>query len=492
MCGMPISEVTKLNIFISKIPENTNIKMDIPEFRKQAHTLVDWIADYFENVDKYPVKSQVKPKEVFAKLPDTPPEIAEEMKDIFEDFREIILPGVTHWQSPNFFAYFPANSSYPSVLGEMVTAALAAQCMKWETSPAATELEERMMNWLKHLIGLPDFFEGVIQDSASSSTLAAIIAARERITDFNVNSKGFEENKLRIYGSLETHSSVDKAVKIAGIGHQNLIKIEVDQAFRMKPDQLEQAIIDDLNNGFLAACVVATIGTTGSTAIDPVKEIAGICRKYNVWLHVDAAYAGTAMVLPDYRWMMEGIEHVDSFVFNPHKWMFTNFDCSALFVKNKDLLVKSFQLIPEYLKSDLDKQVNNYSDWGVQLGRRFRALKLWFVLRSFGAENIRNIIRRHMEWGAMFESFVNEDPDFELLAPRTLNLVCFRHVRHSYSEKQLDELNTGLLKKINASGNMYISHTRLNGKFSLRFVASQTYVRKEHIENAWDTIKACI
>ena len=350
--------------------------MDIPEFRKQAHQMVDWMADYLENIEAYPVKSQVKPKDVYDQIPQDPPEKPETMNDIFEDFKEIIIPGITHWQSPNFFAYFPANSSYPSILGEMLTATLAAQCMKWETSPAATELEEKMMHWLKQLIGLPDFFEGVIQDSASSSTLAAIIAARESISGFNVNSKGFEENNLRIYCSSETHSSVDKAVKIAGIGHENLIKIEVDQAFRLKPDQLEKAIVKDINNGNIPICVIATIGTTSSTAVDPVKDIAGICRKHNCWLHVDAAYAGSAMVLHDYRWMMEGIEYADSFVFNPHKWMFTNFDCSAFFVKDKDLLVKSFQLIPEYLKSDLDKQVNNFSDWGVQLGRRFRALKL--------------------------------------------------------------------------------------------------------------------
>lgn len=463
--------------------------MDIPEFRKYAHTVVDWIADYFENIDKYPVKSQVKPNEIYAKLPENPPEDTEEMDAIFKDFKDIIIPGITHWQSPNFFAFFPANSSYPSVLGEMITAALAAQCMKWETSPAATELEEKMMNWLKQLIGLPEFFKGVIQDSASSSTLAAILAAREKATEFRINTDGFDNSSLRVYCSAETHSSIDKAVKIAGIGHNNLVKIAVDNSFRILPDELEKAIIQDMNEGRLPVCVVATLGTTGCTAIDPLKSLAAICKKYNIWLHVDAAYAGSAMVLHDYRWIMEGIEDADSFVFNPHKWMFTNFDCSALFVKDEETLIKTFQLVPEYLKSDLDKQVHNYSDWGVQLGRRFRALKLWFVLRSFGAENIRNTIRQHIEWGRMFENFVRDNPAFELLAPRTLNLVCFRFVNPKYSDDELNDINASLLKEINATGKMYISHTKLNGKFALRFVASQTYVRKEHIEKAWEVIR---
>jgi aromatic-L-amino-acid decarboxylase len=462
--------------------------MDIPEFRKQAHQLVDWMADYLENIETYPVKSPVKPKDIFNQIPQAPPEKPEIMTNIFEDFKEIIMPGITHWQSPNFFAYFPANSSYPSILGEMLTATLAAQCMKWETSPAATELEEKMMDWLKQLIGLPVLFEGVIQDSASTSTLAAILAAREHTSGFQINENGYLNKKLRVYCSSETHSSIDKAVKIAGIGHQNLVKVPVDEAFRLIPESLEIKIKQDIENGFIPTCVVATLGTTGSTAIDPLKEMAAICKKYNVWLHVDAAYAGSALVLEEFRWMIDGIEDADSFVFNPHKWMFTNFDCSALFIKNRETLVKTFQLVPEYLKSDTDKQVNNYSDWGVQLGRRFRALKLWFTIRNFGAENIRTIIQKHIRWGEMFEQFVYEDPNFELLAPRTLNLVCFRYVISGLSNEQLDKINAKLLSEINTSGEIYITHTRLNGIYCLRFVASQTYVQEEHIKNAWKTI----
>jgi aromatic-L-amino-acid decarboxylase len=291
-----------------------------------------------------------------------------------------------------------------------------------------------------------------------------------------------------VYCSSETHSSIDKAVKIAGIGHQNLVKVPVDEAFRLIPESLEIKIKLDIENGFIPTCVVATLGTTGSTAIDPLKEMAAICKKYNVWLHVDAAYAGSALVLEEFRWMIDGIEDADSFVFNPHKWMFTNFDCSALFIKNRETLVKTFQLVPEYLKSDTDKQVNNYSDWGVQLGRRFRALKLWFTIRNFGAENIRTIIQKHIRWGEMFEQFVYEDPNFELLAPRTLNLVCFRYVISGLSNEQLDKINAKLLSEINTSGEIYITHTRLNGIYCLRFVASQTYVQEEHIKNAWKTI----
>lgn len=351
-------------------------------FREEAHKIVDWIADYYNNIEKYPVKASCKPGSIFSQIPDSPPEDPENMENIFGDFENIILPGITHWQSPSFFAYFPANSSFPSILAEMLSSALGAQCMKWETSPAATELEEAVMIWLRKMTGLPENYTGVIQDTASTSTLCAILTAREKASEFLINRSGMENQPvMRVYCSSEAHSSVEKAVKIAGIGNKNLVKIGLDDDFRMKPDLLEKEITADISNGYKPVCVVAALGTTGSTSVDPLAEIAEVCKKYNVWLHVDAAMAGSALLLPEYRWMIKGIEHADSLVFNPHKWLFTNFDCSAYFVKDSESLINTFKLVPEYLKTQIPGHVNDYSNWGIQLGRRFRALKLWFVIR---------------------------------------------------------------------------------------------------------------
>ncbi len=366
-------------------------------FRKEAHKMVDWIADYYANIEKYPVKANIRPGSVFSAIPDSPPSEPEDMKQIFSDFESIIMPGITHWQSPGFFAYFPANTSFPSLLAEMLSSALGAQCMKWETSPAATELEEAVMNWLRKMTGLPANFEGVIQDTASTSTLCAILTAREKSSAFDVNNKGMAAYEgMRVYCSTEAHSSVEKAVKIAGIGRENLVKIGTDKEFRMDPVLLEKAIAGDIQNGFRPVCVVAAIGTTGSTAVDPVEEIARICSKYKIWLHVDAAYAGTALILPEYRYLLKGIDMADSFVFNPHKWLFTNFDCSAYFVKDSESLINTFKLVPEYLRSQIQEHVNDYSNWGIQLGRRFRALKLWFVIRSFGVNGLQEKVRHNI------------------------------------------------------------------------------------------------
>ncbi len=316
--------------------------MTSEEFRIKAHEFVDWMADYLSSIEEYPVKANVQPGEIYNKLPENPPETGESMDEIFKDFQNIIMPGITHWQSPNFFAYFPANSSYASILAEMLTATLGAQCMIWETSPAAAELEEKVMNWLIQMLGLPSGFEGVIQDTASTATLAALITAREKATQLRINEKGFKsEDKFRIYCSGETHSSIEKAVKIAGFGKENLVKIEVDENFRLKPDLLKESIERDIEQGYQPLSIVATIGTTGTTSSDPLEEIALISKKYNLWLHVDAALAGSALLLPEYRWMIKGIEQVDSFVFNPHKWLFTNFDCSAYFVRDPEMLIRN-------------------------------------------------------------------------------------------------------------------------------------------------------
>ncbi len=459
------------------------------EFRTYVHEVADWMADFYENIENYPVKSTVSPGDITAKLPESPPEEPEEFERMLEDVDKIILPGMTHWQSPNFFAYFPANSSYPSILAEMITATLGAQCMVWETSPAAAELEETVMNWLKEMIALPKNFEGVIQDSASTSTLIALLSARERISDFQINEIGFLTNKYRIYCSEEAHSSVDKAVKIAGFGHQSLVKIEVDDQLRIIPESLEEAIKADILAGLIPTCVVAALGTTGTVAIDPLLPLTEICRKYRVWLHVDAAYAGTALVLPEKRDMIQGIEAVDSFVFNPHKWMFTNFDCSAYFVKDKGQLIRTFEIMPEYLKTKNDRLVNNYRDWGIQLGRRFRALKLWFVIRSMGTEGIREKVASHIMWAGELAELIRDADDFELWEPQNLGLVCFRLKPTLMAESEaLNDLNRQFLDHLNQSGKLYLSHTSMKNKFILRFAIGQTYVTREHIRKAWEFI----
>ncbi len=468
--------------------QTRRLKMDNREFRAQAHKLVDWMADYFENIEQYSPKSQVKPKEIYNELPQSPPQKGEDFNMIFQDFQQHILKGITHWQHPSFFAYFPANNSFPSVLAEMLTAALGAQCMVWETSPAAAELEERMMNWLKEIMGIPAHFEGVIQDTASTATLCAILTAREQYTNYQSNEKGIAENNFKVYCSNQTHSSIDKAVKIAGIGSQNLIKIAVDTDFSMIPQALENSILSDIEKGFKPLCVIASIGTTSSTAVDPLNAIAEICQKYKIFLHVDAAFAGTVAVLPEKRHLFEGLEYADSYVFNPHKWMFTNFDCSAYFVKDKGALIRTFEILPEYLKTKNDAQVNNYRDWGVPLGRRFRALKLWFVMRSFGVEGIQDKIRYHLSLAAELEKKIIAHPDFEILAPVNLNLICFRYKPEGIGEAELNQINQKLLENINNSGKAYLTHTKLDGKYTLRVVIGQTNVNESHTDAVWQLI----
>lgn len=464
--------------------------MDINTFREEAHKLVDWMAGYLEHIDQYPVKSKVKPHEIYEQIEDSPPEEGHAMQQIFGDFEKKIIPGITHWQHPNFHAYFPGNSSYPSVLAEMLTATLGAQCMVWDTSPAAAELEEKMMEWLQQMLGLPKEWVGSIQDTASTATLAAILSAREKHSEYTINKKGFEgSHRFRVYCSGETHSSIDKAVKIAGIGADNLIKIDVDDAHAMHPELLEAAIAQDRKNGYIPLCIIATLGTTGTTAIDPVKALGEIAQKYGVWLHIDAAYAGTALVLEEYRWMIEGIEQVDSFVFNPHKWMFTNFDCTAYFVKDKEVLLNTFEILPEYLKTRVDTQVNNYRDWGIPLGRRFRALKLWFVIRTYGVSGIQQRIREHINMANTLAEKMENHPGFELLTPVHFNLICFRYNPKGVDKAQLNVWNEQLIHRLNDSGEVYLTHTRIDGQYALRMVIGQTYVQQHHVDAAWELIR---
>ena len=465
--------------------------MNNKDFRTQAHKMVNWMADYLETIEKRPVKPSIAPKSIYHQIEDNPPKKGESMDLIFKDFKEKIVPGMTHWQHPNFHAYFPGNSSYPSILAEMLTATMGAQCMVWETSPAAAELEEQVMEWLHEMIGLPNGWVGCIQDTASTATLSAILSAREKYTNYQINKNGFrKEVQMRVYCSSQVHSSIEKAVKIAGIGVNNLVKIGVDHQLAMKPEELQKAILTDFKNGKHPICVVASLGTTGTTALDPMKAIAKICKKHNIWLHIDAAYAGTALVLKEYRWMIEGIEDADSFVFNPHKWMFTNFDCSVYYVKDKQVLLNTFEIMPEYLKTKFDKEVNNYRDWGIPLGRRFRALKLWFVIRSYGVDGIKNRIGEHIAMAHDLGQKIDAHPDFEQLAPLNFNMICFRyHPIKMDSEAELNLCNEKLLHALNRSGKVYLSHTKIEDQYTIRMVIGQTYVQKRHVDKAWSLIQ---
>ncbi|MBN1272703.1 MAG: aspartate aminotransferase family protein [Candidatus Aminicenantes bacterium] len=460
--------------------------MDNKTFRKFGHEFIDWAAEYFEHLRDYPVCPSIQPGRILQQLPENPPEEHEDMGKIFHDFKEIILPGMTHWQHPGWFGYFPANNSPPSILAEILTAGMGAQCMVWQTSPAAAELEERVLGWLRQMIGLPEGMAGVIQDSASTATLCALLSAREKATGYSSNLEGIK-TPLTVYASEETHSGIEKGVKIAGFGKNFLRKIETDDSFAMVPEKLEEAVVRDKEKGLKAVCVVATLGTTSSTAVDPLRPIGEICSRYGIWLHVDAAFAGTAALLPEKRDMLDGIEYVDSFVFNPHKWMLTNFDCSAYFVKDEGALIRTFEIHPEYLKTSVDKQVKNYRDWGIQLGRRFRALKLWFVIRSYGVEGIRSMVREHIRLAKLFEKWVIDHEVFELMAPVPLSLVCFRF-NDGRKEEDLDQANKRLLISVNKTGEVFLTHTTLKGKYVLRLAVGSRTTREEHVRKAWELI----
>ena len=462
--------------------------MEKEMFRQYGYKFVDWIADYFEEIEKYPVLSPVKPGSILNQLPESPPREGESLETIFEDFKKIIIPGITHWQHPSWFAYFPANNSPPSVLAELLTAGLGAQCMVWQTSPAAAELEERVLEWLRQLLGLPEGMQGVIQDTASTATLVALLTAREKATNFESNREGLKKS-LIIYISEEAHSSVDKGAKIAGYGAQNIRRIPTDDTFAMIPKKLGESVKADKEKGFVPTCVVATVGTTSSIAVDPLSSIGQICSEHGIWLHVDAAYAGTAAILPEKRWMLEGVEFVDSFVFNPHKWMLTNFDCSAYFVRDPGALIQTFEIHPEYLKTGMDAEVKNYRDWGIQLGRRFRALKLWFVLRSYGVRGLQNLIREHIRLAKLFESWVKDNKAFELMAPVNLSVVCFR-LNTGGDEEQLTGLNKKFEGVLNKTGKIFISHTSLRGKYVLRLAIGARMTDERNVREAWELMIA--
>lgn len=463
--------------------------MTVEEFRRYGRAVVDWIADYYQRIESFPVLSQVKPGQIRASLPAEPPVQGEPFEAILKDVEELILPGVTHWQSPNFFAFFPANTSGPSVLGELLSAGLGVQGMLWATSPACTELETHVLDWLVDMLGLPQKFKsngaggGVIQDSASSASLCALLAARERATGYVSNERGCD-GRLVAYASTQTHSSIEKGVKIAGLGRENLRLIEVDQDFAMRPDALARQIERDRRAGLIPCFVCATVGTTSSNGLDPVAEIGQICRAEGLWLHVDAAMCGTAALCPEFRYIHEGVELADSYCFNPHKWMFTNFDCDCFYVADRGELINTLSILPEYLRNRATESgaVIDYRDWHIPLGRRFRSLKLWFVIRHYGVEGLRYHVRRHVELAQAFAAWVEADERFELAAPAPLNLVCFRH-------QGGDEVNRALMERLNQSGDLYLTHTSLNGKFTLRFCVGQTHTTARHVERAWERIR---
>ena len=461
------------------------------EFRRHGHELVDWMADYFARVAELPVTPDVRPGEIRARLPAAPPAAGEPFERLFADFRELILPGMTHWNHPGWFAYFPGNNSPPSVLAEMLTATMGAQCMSWATSPAATELEQVVMGWLRDMMGLPGGFTGVIQDTASTATLVALLSARERATGGASGGRGLRAAgaDLTVYASREAHSSIDKGVQLAGYGLERLRHLPGDAAFGLDPRALERAIADDVAAGRTPACVVATIGSTSSTAIDPVATVADICERYGAWLHVDAAYAGAAAIVPELRHHFSGMERADSVVVNPHKWLLTNFDCSAYFVRDVDALLRACRISPEYLRTAHDAEVVNYRDWGIQLGRRFRALKLWFVIRSYGVEGLQAVIRRHVALARELAGWIEAEPGFELLAPVPFGLVCFRYRPEGLPEEAVDRLNQDLLARVNATRRVHLTHTRLAGRYTIRLVVGQRETTREHVRVAWELIR---
>jgi aromatic-L-amino-acid/L-tryptophan decarboxylase len=459
------------------------------EFRKEGAKLVDWIATYYEEIEKYPVLSQVKPGEIFGNLPEKAPDSGEPFDTMLRDVDEVIMPGITHWQSPGFFAYFPANASFPSILGDMLSSGLGVQGMIWATSPAATELETRVIEWLADMLALPDKFRyssnggGVIQDTASSSALAAVVAAREKATAFSSNEKGITA-KMVAYVSTQTHSSVEKAVKIAGIGRENLRLIDVDENFAMIPEKLEDSIRKDKESGFLPFLVCGTIGTTSSNAMDPIRRMGEICKREKLWFHVDGAMSGAALICPEFRNLADGLELADSFCFNPHKWLLTNFDCDCFWVSDRRHLINTFSIVPEYLRNQASDsgEVFDYRDWHVQLGRRFRSLKLWFVIRHYGVEGLQNLIRNHVQLAQEFASWIQSSGHFELITNPPLNLVCFRL-------KGTDEENLSLMHAINKEGEIYFTHTKLNGQIVLRLCVAQTHTETKHVKHAWEIIR---
>ena len=465
--------------------------METEEFRRFGHELIDWIADYFDRIDDLPVLAAIEPGDLKAQLPQAPPQRGEPMAEIVSDLDRLIVPALTHWSHPSFFAYFATSTSGPGILGELLTAAFDNKAMLWRTSPASTELEEVTLDWLRQMMGLDPGLSGIIYDTASVSSMHAIAAAREGVEQ-RIREDGMSGRPdlplLRIYVSEQAHSSIEKGVITLGLGQRALRKIPTDAEFRMDPRALAAAIEEDKRAGYLPFCVVATVGTTSTSSLDPVPEIVPICEEHALWLHIDAAYAGSAAIVPEFRSILAGCERADSLVTNPHKWLFTPFDLSVLYCRHMDLLKRAFSLVPEYLKTPEQEKVRSGSDYGIQLGRRFRALKLWMVIRYFGHEGLAARIREHVRLANLFASWVEESADWELLAPHPLALVCFRACPAGVNGKDLDALNEKIMHGVNASGRALLSHTKLNDKLTLRLSIGNIRTMEAHVRQVWNLL----
>ena len=470
---------------------------DMPpdEFREDGHRLVDWLADYFRWSLENPVLSRARPGEIRTALPAAAPEEGEPFERILEDFERVLVPGLTQWNHPGYFAYFPCGFSTPGALADFLSTATSQQAMLWRTSPAATELEEVVLAWLRRALGLPEAFEGVIYDTASTAVVHALATARhERAPE--VRTRGLAGRGMpafRVYCSEHAHSSVDKAVITLGLGHENLRRIPADREFRLRPDLLAAAVEEDRRAGHAPLAVVATVGTTSVTSVDPVPAIADVCGREGLWLHVDAAYAGAAGILPECRWAIEGMERADSFVVNPHKWIFTPFDLSAFYCRKMDLLRAAFGLTPEYLKTSEASDVRNLMDTGFQLGRRFRALKLWVVMRSFGLEGLRARLREHMKLARQFAEWVDKDPGFERVAPVPFSVVCFRALPRGTGDREaLNAFNERLLQSLNDTGEVFLSHTNLGGRYVIRFAVGNIRTTEKEVRRTWDLLRELV
>ncbi|HEX7242753.1 MAG TPA: pyridoxal-dependent decarboxylase [Longimicrobiaceae bacterium] len=477
---------------MSKKESKNTGDMDPEEFRRHAHAVADWMADYLRDPGRFPVLAQVQPGDTAAKLPEAAPEHGEDMEAILRDFEDTILPGVTHWNHPGFFAYFAITGSAPGIIGEMLAAALNVNAMLWRTGPAPTELEERSLDWLRQMMGLPEDFRGHIQDTASISSLTAIAAAREE-AGLGVREEGMSGRdlpRLRLYCSEEAHSSIEKAGITLGIGRAGTRRIPTDAEFRMDPAALEAAIREDLEAGVRPFCVVATVGTTSTTSVDPVPAIADLCGKYGLWLHVDAAYAGSAAVLPEMRWILEGCARADSLVVNPHKWLFVPVDCSALYVRGPERVKRAFSLVPEYLLTPEGETATNLMDLGPALGRRFRALKLWTTLRYFGREGIADRIREHLRLARDFAAWVDAEPGWERLAPAPFSTVVFRFVPEGAADEEADRANDRILERVNEGGEVFLSHTRVRGRLGLRLAVGNLRTEEAHVRRAWELLRS--
>jgi aromatic-L-amino-acid/L-tryptophan decarboxylase len=469
--------------------------MNKEEFRRFGYELIDWIADYFDGIEKLPVLASIEPGDLKAQLPPSPPQQGESMEKIISDIDRLIVPALTHWSHPSFFAYFATSTSAPGIFGELLGAAFDNKAMLWRTSPASTELEEAALDWLRQMMGLDSGMLGIIYDTASVSSMHAIAAAREGV-ERRIREDGMSGRPdlplLRVYVSEHSHSSIEKAVITLGLGQRGMRKIPTDEAFRIDPKALASAIAEDKSNGYLPFCVVATVGTTSTSSIDPVPELVTICEEHAMWLHVDAAYAGSAAVVPELRHILAGCERADSLVVNPHKWLFTPFDLSVLYTRHMELLARAFSLVPEYLRTPEQEKVRSGSDYGIQLGRRFRALKLWMVIRYFGHEGLAARIREHCRLAKLFASWVEESPDWELLAPTPLALVCFRACPKREGEteeiraKRLDALNEAIMHGVNATGKALFSHTKLNDKLTLRLSIGNIRTTERHVRHVWE------